>query len=84
MKTFHILYINSLGLPVCDVTFCCIIIFYVSAAESAIGKSIFVWNWHPRETCLISTQLSVCPSVCDKAFRPVNSFCDADSATPQK
>jgi len=58
-----ILYINSLGLPVCDVTFCCIIIFYVSAAEPAIGKSIFVWNWHPRETRLISTQLSVRPFV---------------------
>jgi hypothetical protein len=58
-----ILYINSLGLPLCDVTFCCIIIFYVSAAEPAIGKSIFVWNWHPRETRLISTQLSVRPSV---------------------
>ncbi len=58
-----ILYINSLGLPVCDVTFCCIIIFYVSAAEPPIGKSIFVWNWHPRETHLISTQLSVRPSV---------------------
>jgi hypothetical protein len=57
----YILYINSLGLPVCDMTFCCIIIFYVSAAELAIGKSIFVWNWHPRETGLISTQLSVRP-----------------------
>jgi hypothetical protein len=45
------------------VTFCCIIIFYVSAAEPAIGKSIFVWNWHPRETRLISTQLSVRSSV---------------------
>jgi len=56
-----ILYINSLGLPIRDVTFCCIIIFYVSAAEPAIGKSIFVWNWHPRETCLISTQLSIRP-----------------------
>jgi hypothetical protein len=59
--TKEILYINSLGLPVRDVTFCCIIIFYVSAAEPAIGKSIFVWNWHPRETRLISTQLSVRP-----------------------
>jgi len=29
-------------IPVCDVTFCCIIIFYVSAAEPAIGKNIFV------------------------------------------
>jgi hypothetical protein len=58
-----ILYINSLGLPVCDVTFYCIIIFYVSAAEPATGKSIFVWNWHPRETRLISTQLSIRPSV---------------------
>ncbi len=46
-------------LPVCDVTFCCIIIFYVYAAEPAIGKSIFVLNWHPRETRLISTQPSV-------------------------
>ncbi len=59
----YILYINSFGLPIHDVTFCCIIIFYVSAAEPAIGKSIFVWNWHPRETRLISTQLSVRPSV---------------------
>jgi len=50
-------------LPVCDVTFCCIIIFYVSATEPAIGKSIFVWNWHPWETRLIFTQLSVRPSV---------------------
>ncbi len=38
----EILYINSLGLPVCDVTFCYIIIFYVFVAEPAIGKSIFV------------------------------------------
>jgi len=50
-------------LPVCDVMFYCIIIFYVSAAEPAIGKSIFVWNWHPRETRLIFTQLFVRPSV---------------------
>jgi len=50
-------------LPVCDVTFCCIIIFYVSVAEPVIGKSIFVWNWHPRETCLIFTQLFICPFV---------------------
>jgi hypothetical protein len=62
-KYDYILSINSLGLPVRDVTFCCIIIFYVSAAEPAIGKSIFVWNWHPRETRLISTQLSVRSSV---------------------
>ncbi len=74
-----ILYINSLGLPVCDVTFCCIIIFYVSAAEPAIGKSIFVWNWHPGETRLIFTR----PSVRDRAFRPVNGLCDANSATPK-
>jgi hypothetical protein len=83
-----ILYINSLGLPVCDMTFCCIIIFYVSAAEPAIGKSIFVWNWHPRETHLISTQLSVRPSVrpsvCDRVFQPVNGLFDADFVTPQK
>jgi len=59
----EILYINSLGLIVRDVTFCCIIIFYVSATKPAIGKSIFIWNWHPRKTRLISTQLSVRPSV---------------------
>ncbi len=58
-----VLYINSLGLPICDVTFCYIIIFYVFAAEPAIGKSIFVWNWHPRGTRLISTQLFVRPAV---------------------
>ncbi len=81
---FPILYINSLGLPVCDVTFYCIIIFYVSAAKPAIGKNIFVWNWHPWETRLISTQLSVRPSVCDRAFRPVNDLCIANSAAPQK
>ncbi len=27
---------------------------------------------------------SVHPSVCDRAFRPVNGLCDADSATPHK
>jgi len=27
---------------------------------------------------------TVRPSVCDRAFRPVNGLCDADSATPQK
>ncbi len=59
----EILYINSLGLPVCDVTFCYIIIFYVFVAEPAIGKSIFVQNQHPQETRLISTQLFVRPSV---------------------
>jgi len=41
---FTLVYINSLGVPVCDVTFCCIIIFYVFVAEPAIEKSIFVWN----------------------------------------
>jgi hypothetical protein len=58
----HLIY-KFTCLPVYDVTFCCIIIFYVSAAKPAIGKSIFVWNWHPWETLLISTQLSIRSSV---------------------
>ncbi len=59
---FNLLY-KFTCLLVCDMPFCCIIIFYASAAESTIGKSIFVWNWHPRETRLISTQLFVRPFV---------------------
>jgi hypothetical protein len=35
------------------VTFCCIIIFYVSAAESAIGKSIVVWNAFRAATAVV-------------------------------
>jgi hypothetical protein len=53
---------------VCDTTFCCKSIFYVSATESAIGKSIVVWNaWL---ACSLWSPFPICGDKQGRAGRP--------------